>query len=201
MVQRIDTTVQDWTSKYMENANQENQIMLRSNISPLELAKYISAVSNNDGGYILLGAYSEPGYGSGFENTDSGLVNEALKLISGLNVKYQEYSPRHQRVFLFTIEKCDSIALANGSAYIMNNGIPSLISEREVLEKLGLGLDSSLINMLSDQITKQSETVSALRNEVIEKGKLKNQISGLLVGALIGWLFSTVLNAVFGILV
>lgn len=199
MVQEIDTTVQDWTSKYMENANQENQIMLRGSVSPLELAQYISAVSNKDGGYILLGAYSEPGYGAGFENTDPELVNEALKLILGLNLEYQEYSPRHQRVFLFTIEKSDSISLANGSAYIMKNGIPTLISEREVLEKLGLGLDSSLINMLSEQITKQSDTVSALRNEVIEKAKLKNQISGLLVGAFIGWFFSTVLNAVFGI--
>lgn len=199
MVQEIDTAVQDWTSKYMENANQENQIMLRGNISPLELAQYISAVSNKDGGYILLGAYSELGYAAGFENTNPELVNEALKLIPRLNVKYQEYSPRHQRVFLFTIEKSDSITLANGSAYVMKNGIPILISEREVLEKLGLGLDSSLINMLSDQISKQSNTVSALKNEVTEKGKLKNQISGLLVGAVIGWLLSTVLNAVFAI--
>ena len=117
----------------------------------------------------------------------------------GHNVKYQEYSSRHQRVFLLTIEKIDSISLVNGSAYIMKNGTPALISEREVLEKLGLGLDSSLINMLSDQITKQSDTVSELRKEVIEKGKLKNQISGLLVGALVGWFLSTVLNAVFGL--
>ncbi|QIR05862.1 hypothetical protein [Salinivibrio costicola] len=199
MVQEIDTTVPDWTSIYMEKANHENQMMLRGNVSPLELAQYISAVSNKDGGYILLGAYSEPGYGAGYEDTDPELVNEALKLVTGHNVKYQEYSPRHQRIFLFTIEKSDSIALANGSAYIMKNGIPTLISEREVLEKLGLGLDSSLINMLSDQITEQSDTVSALRKEVAEKGKLKNQISGLLVGAFIGWIFSTVLNAVFGL--
>lgn len=82
MVQEIDTTVPDWTSKYMEDANHENKIMLRGNVSPLELAQYISAVSNKDGGYILLGAYSEPGYGAGFEETDPELVNEALKQVT-----------------------------------------------------------------------------------------------------------------------
>ena len=51
MFKEIDTTVQDWTLKYMETANQENKIMLRGNVSPLELAQYLSAISNKDGIY------------------------------------------------------------------------------------------------------------------------------------------------------
>ena len=65
--------------------------------------------------------------------------------------------------------------------------------EKTLLDQLGLGVDSALINMLSNQITnqskqitnqslkldEQSEQISTLTKDLREKAKLKNQLLGL----------------------
>lgn len=84
------------------------------------------------------------------------------------------------------------------------------MSEKVLLNQLGLGVDSALINMLSEQITKQSlklddqsEKLIKLTQELKEKSKLKNQLLGLIVGggigAFLGWAVSIALNKLFGI--
>ncbi|MGL5358918.1 MAG: hypothetical protein ACRDBI_04245 [Shewanella sp.] len=100
---------------------------------------------------------------------------------------------------MIEIGKSDSLAFADGSPYVMKNGKPTLIPERQLIEKLGLGIDSSLINMISKQITKQSEKVDYLSKELKEKSRLKNQVPGLLVGGFIGWVLSTLLNSLLNI--
>ncbi|AUL95893.1 hypothetical protein FORC54_1748 [Vibrio vulnificus] len=89
---------------------------------------------------------------------------------------------------------------------MLRDGSPALMSEKTMLARLGLGIDSSLINMLSEQITKQSSKVDGqskeinrLTSELQEKSKFKYQVPGLLIGAFIGWLLSTVLNNMLGI--
>ncbi|WP_232351495.1 hypothetical protein [Vibrio vulnificus] len=85
-----------------------------------------------------------------------------------------------------------------------------LMPEQTLLNQLGLGVDSALINMLSNQITnqslkldEQSEHISILTHDLREKAKLKNQLSGLtvggVIGAIIGWALSIGLDKLFGI--
>lgn len=195
MLKTVDTSIQDWTSRFIETSNDVDQLILPASISPAELAKYVSAIANDNGGYILLGAYSKSGYGSGFQNVASELVEKCLKLLKGVEVDCSFHQPRFQNIFLLEIRKSDSLAFADGSPYVMNNGKPTLIPERQLIEKLGLGIDSSLINMISEQITKQSKKVDYLSKELKEKSKLKNQVPGLLVGGFIGWLLSILLNS------
>ncbi|WOT05362.1 AlbA family DNA-binding domain-containing protein [Shewanella youngdeokensis] len=199
MLKEIDTSILDWAPKFMDTSNDEDQLILPASISFLELAKYVSAIANNNGGNILLGAYSEKGYGAGFQNVDAELVKKSQNILEAVELKISSHQARLQNIYLLEIEKSDSLAFADSSPYIMKNGKPKLMSERQLIEKLGLGVDSSLINMVSEQITKQSAKVDALSEELKEKSKLKNQVRGLLVGGFVGWLLSTVLNVIFNI--
>lgn len=199
MPKTIDTTVQDWATKFMEEANNEDQLILPASIQPIELAKYISSLANTNGGNILLGAYSHEGYGAGFQNVDDKLVEQSRSLLDGVDFEISLDKARLQSIYLLRVSKSESLAFADGSPYALKNGKPALISERQVIEKLGLGVDSSLINMISEQITKQSSKVDSLSAELKEKSKIKNQVPGLLVGAIFGALFSTILNVLFGL--
>lgn len=193
----IDTSIQDWASSFIQTSNDVDQLILPASVSPVDLAKYVSAIANDNGGYILLGAYS--GYGSGYQNVASELVDKCQQLLEGVEINCSVHDARLQNIYLIEIRKSDSLAFADGSPYVMKSGKPTLIPERQLIEKLGLGIDSSLINMLSEQITKQSEKVDYLSEELNEKSKLKNQVPGLLVGGFIGWLLSTLLNSLLHI--
>ncbi|MGR3983483.1 hypothetical protein [Pseudoalteromonas sp. 1181_04] len=199
MLKIVDTSIQDWASRFIETANDVDQLILPASVSPAELANYVSAIANDNGGYILLGAYSEKGYGSGFQNVASELVENCLQLLEGVEIKCSNHQVRFQNIYLLEIGKSESLAFADGSPYVMKSGKPTLIPERQLIEKLGLGIDSSLINMISEQITKQSEKVDYLSEELKEKSKLKNQVPGLLVGGFIGWLLSTLLNSLLNV--
>lgn len=199
MLKEIDISIQDWASTFISSSNKRDQLILSASITPLELSKYICSLANDSGGYILVGAYSKDGYGSGFESVDNNLIDNSLQFLKGVELQINQHKPRLQNIYLLKIDKSDSLAFADDSPYILKNGKPSIISERQIIEKLGLGVDSSLINMISEQITKQSEKVDELREELKEKSKLKNQVAGLLVGGLSGWFLSTLLNIFFGI--
>ncbi|MBM4864677.1 hypothetical protein HYO48_21910 [Vibrio parahaemolyticus] len=173
MSKKIDTSALDWSSSFMNNSNNKDQIILPASISPLELAKYVAGIANDDGGNILLGAYSEEGYGVGYQNVDSSLVQICESKLDGVELKVSPFQIRLQTIYLIEIEKSDSLAFADGSPYLMKDGKPKLISERQLIEKLGLGIDSSLINMISEQITKQSTKVDNLTEDLKEKSKLK----------------------------
>lgn len=200
MRKEIDMSVQDWAPIFIDNSNDKDQLILPATITPLELAKYVSGIANNDGGNILLGAYSENGFGAGFQNVESELANNSKQFLEGVELRISPHQVRSQNIYFLEIEKSDSLAFVNGSPYTLKNGKPTIISEQKIIEKLGLGVDSSLINMISEQITKQSKKVDELREELKEKSKLKNQISGLFVGGLIGWFLTTLLNSFFGVI-
>ena len=210
MPETVDTSIEDWAPKYVETQNTKDKLILPASIDYQDLAKYIAALANSTGGNILLGAYSEEGIGSGFKSVDSDLIKKARENLDGVDFKISSHQVRLQNIFLLEVKKSESLAFANGSSYILTDGKPTLMSERLIIEKLGLGIDSSLINMLSEQITKQStkldcqsEQIIHLTEEIKEKSELKNQMKGLIwggvIGAIIGWPLSLLLNKLFGL--
>ncbi|MGS0693075.1 hypothetical protein [Shewanella sp. 0m-4] len=197
----VDTSQQDWASDFKETVDGKTRLILPATITAKSLSEHIVGMSNLNGGYILIGAYSEAGYGSGFQNVDRVLINDAKAYIEGADIEIQEHSPRFQQVYLIKVVKSDSIAFSEGCPYILKHGKPILMSENILINRLGLGIDSSLINMISEQITKhsvkvdvQSQEISTLTRELKEKSKFKYQIPSLIIGGLIGWFLPIVLN-------
>ena len=97
----IDTSIQDWAPNFMDNCNDKDQLILPATITPLELAKYVSGLANDNGGNILLGAYSGTGYGAGFQNVESELVNNFESFLEGVELKITPDEARLQNIYLF----------------------------------------------------------------------------------------------------
>ncbi|MEH8165113.1 hypothetical protein [Aeromonas allosaccharophila] len=181
----LDTSKQDWASEFIANVDSIVSFILPASISAKSLSEYVAGLSNTNGGYILVGAYSEFGRGVGFQNVSPELIEDAGELL--LNVPYEpvEYTSRLQKIYLLKVYQSESLALSDGRAFTIKDGKPILMPEKTLLNQLGLGVDSALINMLSKQITnqslkldEQSEQISTLTKDLREKAKLKNQLFG-----------------------
>ncbi|HDO1381884.1 TPA: hypothetical protein P2R06_000102 [Aeromonas veronii] len=206
----LDTSKQDWASEFIANVDSIVSFILPASISAKSLSEYVAGLSNTDGGYILVGAYFEFGRGSGFQNVSPELIEDAGKLLLNVPYKTVEHTFRLQKVYLFKVYQSESLALSDGRAFIIKDGKPILMPEKTLLNQLGLGVDSALINMLSNQITnqslkldEQSVQIRTLTRDLRDKAKLKNQWLGLTVGAVIGaiisWALSIGLDKLFGI--
>ncbi|MGE6568150.1 AlbA family DNA-binding domain-containing protein [Shewanella vesiculosa] len=122
MLKNLDTSSQDWAPRFIETSNDVDQLILPAFISPAELAKYVSAIANDNGGYLLLGAYSDSGSGSGFQNVTSELVEKCQHFLEGVEIKCSYHQARFQNIYLLEIGKSDSLAFADGSPYVMKRG-------------------------------------------------------------------------------
>ncbi|MEC6830279.1 hypothetical protein VXS06_00540 [Photobacterium toruni] len=206
----LDTSRQDWAVDFIANVDNVSSFILPASISGRVLSEYIVSLCNASGGHILVGVYSEFGVGSGFQSVSSGMIREAGEFLVNARYEVEKDTARFQTVYLLKIYPSDSIAFSDGRAFVIKDGKPALMPEKTLLNQLGLGVDSALINMLSKQITnqsskldEQSEKILVLTQELQEKGKLKNQLLGLIVGgvigAVIGWVLSIGLDRLFGI--
>ncbi|WP_305814780.1 hypothetical protein [Photobacterium leiognathi] len=206
----LDTSRQDWAVEFIANADNISSFVLPAATSGRVLSEYIASLCNASGGYILVGAYSELGVGSGFQTVSSDVIKEAGEFLVNAPYEIEKHTPRFQTVYLLKLYPSDSIALSDGRAFIIKDGKPTLMPEKALLNQLGLGVDSALINMLSKQITnqslkldEQSEQILILTQELQEKAKLKKQLLGLtvggVIGAVIGWVLSFGMDRLFGI--
>ncbi|HHF2911601.1 TPA: hypothetical protein ACPJ0C_004762 [Vibrio alginolyticus] len=188
-IPELDTSKQDWATEFLANTDSVSTFILPASISGKSLSEYIAGLSNTNGGCILVGAYSEFGLGSGFQNVSPELIRDAVERLTNVPHDIEEHTPRFQTVYLLKVYQSESLALSDGRAFIIKDGKPMLMPEKTLLNQLGLGVDSALINMLSNQITnqslkldEQSEHISILTHDLREKAKLKNQLLGLTVG-------------------
>ncbi|EOX4787290.1 hypothetical protein ACHELT_004612 [Vibrio alginolyticus] len=209
-IPELDTSKQDWATEFLANTGSVSTFILPASISGKSLSEYIAGLSNTNGGCILVGAYSEFGLGSGFQNVSPELIRDAVERLTNVPHDIEEHTPRFQTVYLLKVYQSESLALSDGRAFIIKDGKPMLMPEKTLLNQLGLGVDSALINMLSNQVTnqslkldEQSEHISILTHDLREKAKLKNQLLGLtvggVIGAIIGWALSIGLDKLFGI--
>ena len=68
------------------------------------------------------------------------------------------------------------------------------MSEPQILTKIGLGIDSELINSLAGDIAVQSRIIESLRTEIEIASSCKGQWKGWVIAALIGFLFPNFLS-------
>ncbi|AWK83574.1 hypothetical protein [Photobacterium damselae] len=206
----LDTSKQDWAYMFLANADSVSTFVLPATISGKCLSEYIAGLGNTNGGYILVGTYSDFGHVTGFNSVSSVVIEDAKSRLESVRYFIEKHEPRFQQIYLIKVYKSESIAFSDGKPFTIKNGKPIVMSKKTLLNQLGLGVDSALINMLSEQITKQSlkldeqsEKILRLTEELKEKSKLKNQLLGLIVGgvigALIGWVLSIGLNKLFGL--
>ena len=202
---KTDTSVQDWVSRFMEEASSYgNKIILKGKEDPLVISKNISALANNDGGEILVGVYDEmgTGLGAGLDGVELKTINKALQYLDGAWPKIETEMHKERHVFevcLIRVPKSRAVTFSNGTPYTFIDGIVTSMSERLFIEKIGLGIDSKMINMFSEQIINQSNRIEDLHVELKRKSMLRHQTKGLIAGAVISFFVTMALNQAFGI--
>lgn len=102
---------------------------------------------------------------------------------------------------LVVIDVQPSIAIAiasyGGVIYELVDGLPKVMPERDLLKRLGLGIDSDLINSMARQLSSQSSKICSLQQTIDDSGKLKNQWKSLLTGAVLGLALSETWKVLF----
>ena len=97
---------------------------------------------------------------------------------------------------IIDIQPSKNIASYNGAIYEIMNDMPNIISESDIIKRLGLGIDSDLINSMARLLQEQSLKIESLQNTITEAGELKSQWKTLLVGAIAGYLLPIFINLI-----
>ncbi|HHF2906810.1 TPA: hypothetical protein ACPJZ5_004655 [Vibrio diabolicus] len=128
----LDTSKQDWATEFLANTDSVSTFILPASISGKSLSEYIAGLSNTNGGCILVGAYSEFGLGSGFQNVSPELIRDAVERLTNVPHDIEEHTPRFQTVYLLKVYQSESLALSDGRAFIIKDGKPMLMPEKNV---------------------------------------------------------------------
>lgn len=167
---------------------QDENCLTIDKIEQSTLSKYLVAIANSNGGCLVIGMDKK-------YSTVYGVVQDELNpiFIEAKNkTENVEATIRYVRVrtlrtlAIIDIQSSKNIASYNGAIYEIMNDIPSIMSEPDIIKRLGLGIDSDLINSMARLLPEQSLKIESLQNTITEAGKLKKQWKTLLVGAFLG---------------
>lgn len=184
---------------------QDENCLTIDKIEQSTLSKYLVAIANSNGGCLVIGMDKK-------YSTVYGVVQDELNpiFIEAKNkTENVEATIRYVRVrtlrtlAIIDIQSSKNIASYNGAIYEIMNDMPSIMSEPDIIKRLGLGIDSDLINSMARLLPEQSLKIESLQNTITEAGKLKKQWKTLLVGAFLGaiagYLLPIFLSSIFNI--
>lgn len=183
------------------NIDQSNNCISFPDIDADSLAEYIVASSNSDGRHLIIGNGRTEIIGVDPESFSSTFA-KAKSLCSGVDVSL-EFIPNIRMIYtlgIITVKPSIKLASVQGAVYELENNTPRLMSESQVLTKIGLGIDSELINSLAGEIAFQSRIIENLQTDIKRASSYKGQWKSWVIGALCGFFISEFLKLVFGLL-
>ncbi|WP_417801186.1 hypothetical protein [Tenacibaculum sp.] len=164
------------------------------------LAEFIVASSNSNGRHLIIGLGRTEVFGVE-PNSLRTIFAQAKSLCSGADV-HLEFIPNirgNYTLGVITVKPSTKLASVQGVVYELENNTPRLMSEPEILTKIGLGVDSELINSLAVDIASQSRIIENLQTEIKRASSYKGQWKSWVIGALFGFFISEILKLVFGL--
>ena len=187
----------------MSRGESHNVELLHSDVSPLVLAKVISAFANADGGTILLGVSDSSTIDGVDPNSARAKIEKALGMLSSSDVV--SYEIQKTRVVLnvavIKIEKSDHVVFCDSGAYMRSGGKIRVMHQQEIASLVGSPNGS--IDALSSVLEKQTlmiesleKTISGLKSEIAEGNSLISKIKDHLIGGLVGILVGVVLGGI-----
>ncbi|MDN3379179.1 MULTISPECIES: hypothetical protein [unclassified Pseudoalteromonas] len=182
------------------NIDQSSDCISLLEIDVDSLAEYIVASSNSNGRHLIIGSGRTEIIGVK-PDSFSSIFAQAKSLCSGVDVNL-EFIPNirgNHTLGVITVKPSIKLASVQGIVYELENNTPRLMSEPEILTKIGLGVDSELINSLAVDIASQSRIIESLQTEIKRASSYKGQWKSWVIGALFGFFISELLKLVFGL--
>ena len=158
------------------NIDQSNNCISLRDVDVSSLAEYIVASSNSGGRYLIIGNGRTEIVGVEPESF-SDIFTQVKSLCNGVDASL-EFIPNirgNYTLGVITVKPSIKLASVQGVVYELENNIPRLMSEPEILTKIGLGVDSELINSLAVDIASQSRIIESLQKEIKRASSYKGQ--------------------------
>ncbi|MBQ4852645.1 hypothetical protein [Pseudoalteromonas sp. MMG012] len=182
------------------NIDQSNNCISLVDVDVDSLAEYIVASSNSNGRHLVLGNGRTEIIGVE-PKSFSSIFAQAKSLCNGVDVRL-EFIPNIRMIYtlgIITVKPSIKLASVQGAVYELKNNTPRLMSESQILTKIGLGIDSKLINSLAGDIAFQSRIIENLQTDIKRASSYKGQWKSWVIGALFGFLISELLKLVLGL--
>lgn len=187
----------------MSKGESQHVEFLRSEASPLVLAKVISAFANTDGGTILLGVSDSSTIDGVDPDSARAKIEKALGMISSSEIV--SYEIKQTRIFLYvaviSIEKSDHLVFCDSGAYMRSCEKIRVMHQQEITSLIGSPNGS--IEALSGVLEKQTlmiesleKNIGTLKSEIAEGNSMKSKIKDHSIGGLVGILGGLVLGAI-----
>lgn len=175
------------------NIEQNNDCLTFSEISRSSLSQYLVALANTNGGCLVVGIDKRQSSLTGVDQTNFETLFSDAKSATENTEASIVFTPNVRIIYtlaVIEVQPSKAIASSGGVIYELVNGLPTSMPERDILYRLGLGIDSDLINLMARQLSNQSSKISSLQQSVDDAGKLRNQWKSLLTGAVLGLFLS-----------
>ncbi len=161
-------------------SNDANCIAL-ANPNSTDLARYITGAANStERRCIVVGLDNNNFTVVGVNQSEFHQKFEQLLLeLDGVNASVR-YAPNVRMLYTLAIvdvEPSTNLASFNDIVYTLENNKPKAMPEKLVLQKLGLGIDSDLMNMMARKISGQSQKIDDLQHSLDSANSWKVKIN------------------------
>ena len=101
----------NWLSDFIHRCDGVTKAIFRADTGLDEIISMVDSMSQGEGGCILLGAYCEDGYGSGFESVKHDVIESLKKNLNELdiNVDITSHYIRYCSVYFIEVQKSPNV--------------------------------------------------------------------------------------------
>lgn len=173
-----------------------------SEITEHQLASYIVGIANTEQGGCLVIGINESNRTTVTGTNENETTQKYLNVINKIKgvdseIKFANGIRGFFTLAFIDIQPSSELASFDGIVYTLINGKPKIMPEKEILNRLGLGLNSDLLNNISFQIHNQSSKLESLQQELVSAKSLKVKIKEWLFAGIVGAIISMIISNIF----
>ncbi|WP_318478982.1 hypothetical protein [Photobacterium leiognathi] len=113
----VDKLKTDWLSDFIYSCDGVTKVILRAHTELEEITSIADTMSQAEGGFILLGAYNEDGYGSGFESVEYNVIEALTERLNDLGIYAEISSHKVNIITVYFIEVKKHISTDNSPTF------------------------------------------------------------------------------------
>jgi hypothetical protein len=163
------------------------------------LVNIVSALANTHGGVIIVGI-REPDIIVGTQPEQVFMIVERAKgmLMPAIDLNVSTIEIDYKQVVVISVPESKDVIFGNGMALKRVGEQTRPLSPQDLELKIPAPADTDEIRKLADAISKQTEIIESLRNDLREENSYKNKLKGYLIGGVIGAVLGAIAASLIG---